>query len=64
MGLNVGVISGSMVISSVAVVAHSPTSGVKVKVKVPAVDISMVGGDQVPGMPSIEVPGSTGAASF
>jgi hypothetical protein len=55
------VIEGGSVIamSIVAMVAHKPTSGVKILVKIPVVELSIVLGLQVPVNPSREVGGNT-----
>ena len=47
-GANVGLISGSMVISIVAIPAQSPLSGVNVYVNVPAFVVEIIAGFQVP----------------
>jgi hypothetical protein len=62
--LNVGVSCGSMVMLSVAVVAHSPADGVNVYVVVPAVAVLIVAGLQVPVIPLLDVVGSVGAVLF
>jgi len=48
----------------VAVVAHWPAAGVNVYVVVPAVDVLMVAGLQVPVILLLEVPGNNGAVLF
>jgi hypothetical protein len=63
-GLNVGVIFGSMVMSSVVTIPHCPAPGVKVYVVVPVVAVLIVAGFQVPVIPLLEVVGKTGAALF
>jgi hypothetical protein len=47
-GSNVGVINGLIVISNVAILAHSPLSGVNVYVAVPGVAVEIIVGFQVP----------------
>jgi len=65
-GSNVGCTFGKISISIVVGRAHSVAKGVKVKVKIPGVVISIVDGDQVPFMPgeSLELVGKTGAESY
>ena len=48
-------------ITIVAVVAHSPAVGVKVKVAVPVAAVLTVAGFHVPVIPFVEIAGSTGA---
>ena len=62
--VNVGVICGSIVMLSVAVIAHCPTDGVNVYVVVPAVAVLIVAGLHVPVMPLFEVVGNAGAVLF
>jgi len=62
--LNVGVICGSIVTLSVAVIAHWPAFGVNVYVVVPAVAVLIVAGFHVPPMPLLDIAGSVGAAAF
>ncbi len=61
----VGVISSVITISISAGIPHwLASSGVKVKVKLPAMAVLMVAGFQVPVMPSSEVVGNAGAVLF
>ena len=62
--VNVGVICGSMVMLSVAMIAHSPLAGVNVYVVVPGTDVLIVAGLQVPFTPLLDVAGRVGAAEF
>jgi hypothetical protein len=48
----------------VAVSAHAIPAGVNVKVVVPAVDVLIVAGFQVPVTPFVEVSGNAGAVLF
>jgi hypothetical protein len=63
MAVNVGVISGSIVIFNVVVVAHCPAVGVKVNTVVPAAAV-LTAGAQVPVMAGrlVDESGNTGAA--
>ena len=45
-------------------VAQSPADGVNVYVTVPAADVLIVAGLQVPVIPSFEVSGNTGGVEF
>ena len=60
----VGVISMSITISRVAVDAHCPKSGVKVYVVVPATEVLISGGLQLPVIPLVEVAGKRGGTEF
>ena len=62
--MNAGIICGLMVTLSVAVVAHWPAAGVNVYVVVPAVEVLMVAGLQVPLIPLLDVNGRAGAVLF
>ncbi|KAF5030964.1 hypothetical protein DSECCO2_632680 [anaerobic digester metagenome] len=62
---NVGTISSVITMSMVEGTPHcAGSSGVKVKVKVPATAVLMVAGFQIPVMPSIEAAGRAGATLF
>ena len=63
-GVNAGVICGSIVMINGAVVAHCPADGVNVYVVVPAVAVLIVAGLHVPVIPFVEVVGSAGAVEF
>jgi len=45
-------------------VAHCPSSGVKVKKKLPGFSVLIIDGFHVPGMPSIEVRGRPCGVSY
>ena len=62
--VNVGVTCGSMIMVSVAFVAHCPAAGVKMYVVGPAVAVLMVAGLHVPVTPLLEVVANAGAAEF
>jgi len=64
-GSNVGIAGFSMVIVIVAVSAQIPASGVKVKVKVPGVDVLITAGFQEPeiGGVLVDVPGNISGVS-
>jgi len=64
--VKVGVISGSITIDIVVGSAHSLALGVNVNINVPAVDVLMTEGTQVPviGGASLEDDGSVGAELF
>ena len=59
-----GVVCGFTVIFIVAVVAHCPEFGVKVYEFVPAVEVLIVDGLQLPLIALVEVAGNVGAAAF
>ncbi len=59
-----GVIWGVTVTVRGAVVAHCPASGVKVYVVLPAVEVLMVAGFQVPVIPLLEVTDKAGGVEF
>ena len=59
-----GVIWGVIVTVRGAVAAHCPAPGVKVYVALPAVDVPMVVGFQVPVIPLVEVAGNVGGVEF
>ena len=63
-GVNAGVICGSIVMTNGAVVAHWPADGVNVYVVVPGVAVLIVAGLHVPVIPLVEVVGSAGAVEF
>src|SRR6186713_1152322 len=61
--VNTGVICAAIVISIDAGLAHSPASGVKVYVVVPAAAVLMVAGFHVPVILLLETAGKPGAAA-
>jgi hypothetical protein len=62
--INWGSVGAIISMSSGTGVAHCPSVGVNVYVAVPAVNVLIVAGVQVPVMPLIEVAGKTGTALF
>jgi hypothetical protein len=64
MAANSGVTGAVISISNVAILAHSPLSGVKVYVAIPEVTVEIVAGLQVPLIPLVEVAGRTGPILF
>ena len=62
--VNVGVTRVEIVMLTEPVVAHCPAVGVNVYVVVPTVDVLITAGDQVPVIPSTEVPGSNVGTAF
>jgi len=64
MGSNTGVKLLKVVMLKEAGVAQSPADGVNVYVTVPAADVLIVAGLQVPVIPSFEVSGNTGGVEF
>ncbi len=62
--MNVGVIWVVTVTVNGAVVAHCPAPGVKVYVALPAAEVPMVVGFQVPVIPLVEVAGREGGVEF
>ena len=64
MALNTGVTLVAIVTSILTGVAHSPAAGVNVYVEVPTVVVLITAGLQVPLMPLVDIPGSTGATLF
>jgi hypothetical protein len=64
MGSNIGVKLLKVVMLTEVGVAQRPADGVNVYVTVPAMDVLIVAGLQVPVIPSFEVRGSIGAVEF
>jgi hypothetical protein len=62
--VNVGVIEAVTTISIVSFTAHCPATGVKMYLEVPAVEVLIIPGFQVPCIPFAEVSGNAGAVLF
>jgi hypothetical protein len=62
--VNVGVIEAVTTIFIVSLTAHCPAAGVKMYLSVPAVEVLIIPGFQVPCIPFVEVSGKAGAVLF